>query len=59
MGVITIEIPQKVTKNYRLVSEESAMGVIENLDRLVRKRNGKKKVKRIDLSDIVGNVGRS
>ena len=30
------------------------MGVIENLDRLVRKRNGKKKVKRIDLSDIVG-----
>ncbi len=54
MGVITIEVPQKVTKSYRLVSEESARGVIENLDMLVGKRNGKKNKDGIDLSDIVG-----
>lgn len=54
MGVITIEIPQKVTKNYRLVSEVSARGVIENLDKLVGKRNGKKNKDGIDLSDVIG-----
>jgi len=39
MGQITIEIPQRVTKNYRIVSENSAKKVLSNLERLVKKEN--------------------
>lgn len=48
MGQITIEVPQKVQKTYRLVSEDSARGVIDELDKLVKKAN------HVDLSDLVG-----
>ena len=39
MGQITIEIPQKLNRTYRLVSEESAQKVLSNLDILVRREN--------------------
>ena len=48
MGQIPIEIPQRVKRTYRIVSEDSAKDVIDGLDRLVKKAN------RVDLSDIVG-----
>ena len=48
MGVITIEVPQSMKKVYRIVSEDSARDVIDELDRLVKKAN------HVDLSDIVG-----
>lgn len=48
MGVITIEVPQKVKKVYRLVSEDSAKDVMEKLDKLVKKAN------RSDLTSVVG-----
>jgi len=48
MGVITIEVPQEMKKAYRIVSEDSARDVIDELDRLVKKAN------RVDLSEIVG-----
>ena len=39
MGQITIEIPQSVDRNYRLVSESSAKKVLSNLEHLVKKEN--------------------
>ena len=39
MGQITIEIPQSVNRNYRIVSEESAKKVLSNLELLVKKEN--------------------
>lgn len=39
MGQITIEIPQSVNRNYRLVSERSAKKVLSNLEQLVRTEN--------------------
>ena len=39
MGQITIEIPQSVNRNYRIVSEDSAEKVLSNLDFLVKKEN--------------------
>jgi hypothetical protein len=39
MGQITIEIPQKVSKTYRIVSEDSAEQIISNLEILVTKEN--------------------
>lgn len=39
MGQITIEIPQKLNRTYRLVSENSAQEVLSNLDTLVRREN--------------------
>jgi len=42
MGQITIEIPQKVNRNYRIVSEDSAKKVLSNLERLVKKENSVK-----------------
>ncbi|MGI8641883.1 MAG: DUF5678 domain-containing protein [Pyrinomonadaceae bacterium] len=39
MGQITIEIPQKLNRTYRLVSENSAQEVLSNLDTLVKREN--------------------
>ena len=39
MGQITIEIPQSVNRNYRIVSESSAKKVLSNLERLVKTEN--------------------
>ncbi len=39
MGQITIEIPQSVNRNYRIVSESSAKKVLSNLEHLVKKEN--------------------
>lgn len=39
MGQITIEIPQKISKTYRIVSEDSAEQVISNLEIIVTKEN--------------------
>jgi len=39
MGQITIEIPQSVNRNYRIVSESSAKEVLSNLEHLVKKEN--------------------
>lgn len=48
MGVITIEVPQRMKKVYRIVSEDSARDVIDELDKLVKRAN------HVDLSGIVG-----
>jgi len=48
MGVITVEVPQRIKENYRIDSEFKAKELIANLDRL----GTKKKLR--DLSDIVG-----
>jgi hypothetical protein len=39
MGQITIEIPQSINRNYRIVSESSAKEVLSNLERLVKTEN--------------------
>jgi hypothetical protein len=39
MGQITIEIPQSVNRNYRIVSEKSADKVLLNLEHLVKEEN--------------------
>lgn len=39
MGQITIEIPQRVKRVYRIVSEESAKNVLDKLDSLVKEAN--------------------
>lgn len=39
MGQITIEIPQKVNRTYRLVSEDAAKKVLSNLDKMVKQEN--------------------
>ncbi|MDQ3711359.1 MAG: hypothetical protein M3388_03990, partial [Acidobacteriota bacterium] len=39
MGQITIEIPQSVNRNYRIVSESSAKKVLSNLEHLVKTEN--------------------
>ncbi len=39
MGQITIEIPQKLSKTYRIVSEGSANEIISNIEILVTKEN--------------------
>jgi hypothetical protein len=39
MGQITIEIPQKLTRTYRIVSEDSAQEVLETLEQLVEAEN--------------------
>ncbi|MBA3602030.1 MAG: hypothetical protein H0W45_12525 [Acidobacteria bacterium] len=39
MGQITIEIPQSINRNYRIVSESSAKKVLSNLERLVKTEN--------------------
>ncbi len=39
MGQITIEIPQKLNRTFRIVSENSAKKVLSNLERLLKKEN--------------------
>ncbi len=39
MGQITIEIPQSVNRNYRLVSEEAARRVLSELEILLKEEN--------------------
>ncbi len=39
MGQITIEIPQKLNRTYRVVSENSAEKVLSNLEQLLKKEN--------------------
>ena len=39
MGQITIEIPQSINRNYRIVSESSAKKVLSNLEHLVKEEN--------------------
>lgn len=39
MGQITIEIPQNIDRNYRLVSEDSGEKVLSNVEYLVKKEN--------------------
>lgn len=39
MGQITIEIPQKLNRTYRIVSESSAEKVLSNLDKMVKQEN--------------------
>ena len=39
MGQITIEIPQKTSKTYRIVSEDSAERIISNIETEVTKEN--------------------
>ena len=43
MGQITIEVPQKMNKTYRIISEDSAQDVLEKLDVMVKKANHFKK----------------
>ncbi len=49
MGVITIEVPQRVSKKYQIDSEKKAKELIESLDKMSPQ---KKKLR--DLSDVVG-----
>jgi hypothetical protein len=48
MGQITIEIPQKVNRKYRIVSESSAKEVLSKLENLVENEN------KIDDEEILG-----
>ena len=48
MGQITIEIPQRMKRTYRIVSEDSANEVLKKLDVLVKEANG------IDDNKILG-----
>jgi hypothetical protein len=48
MGQITIEIPQKIDRNYRIVSEDSAKEVLSKLEHLVEAEN------KVDDDEILG-----
>ena len=48
MGQITIDIPQSVNRNYRIVSESSAKEVLSKLEHLVEAEN------KIDDDEILG-----
>jgi len=48
MGQITIDIPQSVNRNYRIVSESSAREVLSKLEHLVETEN------KIDDDEILG-----
>lgn len=48
MGQITIEIPQRVNRKYRIVSENSAKEVLSKLEKLVKAEN------KIDEDEILG-----
>lgn len=48
MGQITIEIPQKVNRKYRLVSKDSATEVMSQIETLVKNEN------RVDDDEILG-----
>ncbi len=48
MGQITIEIPQKINRTYRLVTENSAEKVLSNLDQIIRQENS------VDDDEILG-----
>ncbi len=48
MGQITIEIPQSVNRNYRLITENSAQEVLSKLENLVREEN------KVDDAEILG-----
>jgi len=48
MGLITIQVPQRVKKIYRIDSEDSAREVIKNLDKVA------KATKFVDLSSVSG-----
>lgn len=39
MGQITIEIPQKINRTYRLISENSAKKILSSLDQMVKQEN--------------------
>ena len=39
MGQITIEIPQKMNRTYRVVSETSAKKILSNLDKIMKQEN--------------------
>jgi hypothetical protein len=39
MGQITIEVPQKLRRTYRIVSEDSANEVLKKLDVMVKEAN--------------------
>jgi L-lactate utilization protein LutB len=43
MGQITIEVPQKLNKTYRIISEDSAKEVLDKLEVMVKKANHVKK----------------
>lgn len=49
MGVIMIEVPQRVSKKYQIDSEKKAKELIESLDKINPQKN-----KLRDLSDVVG-----
>ena len=48
MGQITIEIPQSVNRNYRIVSEDSARKVLSKLEILLKEEN------KIEHDEILG-----
>lgn len=49
MGVITIDVPQKLSRRFQIASEKKAKELIENLEKM---KAEKKKLR--DLSDVVG-----
>lgn len=48
MGQITIEIPQKVNRKFRIVSEDSAKVILSKVEGLVKKAN------KVDDDEILG-----
>lgn len=57
MGVITIEVPQKVHRTYRISSESSGKAVISGVEKLVKSaENGgvKPAQKKTSLEGLVG-----
>ena len=48
MGQITIEIPQKISRKFRIVSESSARKMLSEIEHLVKAENS------IDDDEILG-----
>jgi hypothetical protein len=48
MGQITIEIPQKLTRTYRIASERAAQIVLSNLEQMAKQENS------IEEDEILG-----
>ena len=57
MGVITIEVPQRVKRTYRISSETSGEAVISGVEKLVKSATngeGKPVKKKVSLEGLVG-----
>lgn len=50
MGLITIEVPQRVTRKYQIASEKKAKELIDSLDQMKPKLGKEKQEDELDLA---------